>query len=67
MKYYCLPIDSAIFSSINLPIIPYWDPGPTFLLFWSPNILGDLLSRYTKGIIFIFPWLMLWLAFPGRW
>jgi O-antigen ligase len=37
--------------------------GAYILLLWSPNILGDFLSRYSKSIIFIFPWLMLWLAY----
>jgi O-antigen ligase len=37
--------------------------GAYIILFWSPNVLGELFSRYTKSIIFIFPWLMLWLAF----
>jgi hypothetical protein len=37
--------------------------GVYIIFFWSPNVLGGLFSRYTKSIIFIFPWLMLWLAY----
>jgi hypothetical protein len=37
--------------------------GAYIILFWSPNVLVALFSRYTKIIIYIFPWLMLWLAF----
>ena len=40
--------------------------GAYIILLWSPNILGNLLSRYTKIIIFIFPWLMLWLAYSWQ-
>jgi len=38
--------------------------GTFLVLLWSPNILGDQCSLWTKIIIFIFPWLMLCLANP---
>jgi hypothetical protein len=37
--------------------------GVYIIFLWSPNVLGDFFSRYTKSIIYIFPWLMLWVAF----
>jgi O-antigen ligase len=40
--------------------------GAYIILLWSPNVLGNFFSRYTKSIIFIFPWLMLWLAYSWR-
>jgi hypothetical protein len=40
--------------------------GAYIIFLWSPNVTGGLFSRYTKSIIFIFPWLMLWLAFTWQ-
>ncbi len=40
--------------------------GACIILFLPPNVSGGLLSRYTKSIIYIFPWLMLWLAFSWK-
>ncbi len=36
--------------------------GVYSILLWSPNILGGHLSSWTQSVIYIFPWLMLWLA-----
>jgi O-antigen ligase len=36
------------------------------ILLWSPNILGDHFSYWTQIVIFIFPWLMLWLAYSWQ-
>jgi O-antigen ligase len=36
------------------------------ILLWSPNILGEHLSYWTQILIFIFPWLMLWLAYSWQ-
>jgi O-antigen ligase len=64
MKYLS-PIDrSSLFN--RLAYYSLLGSGVYLILLWSPNILGDLLSRYTKGLIFIFPWLMLWLAYSWQ-
>ena len=64
MKY-SLPSDRPSFFN-QLAYYALLASGAYILLFWSPNILGDLFSRYTKGIIFILPWLMLWLAYSWQ-
>ena len=40
--------------------------GAYTILLWSPNVLGHHFSRYTNIIIFISPWLMLWLAYSWQ-
>ena len=40
--------------------------GAYIILLWSPNVMGELFSRYTKSIIYIFPWLMLCLAYSWQ-
>ena len=40
--------------------------GAYIILLWSPNILGTHLSFWTQVVIFIFPWLMLWLAYSWQ-
>jgi len=40
--------------------------GAFIILLWSPNILGRYLSFWTQIIIYIFPWLMLWLAYSWQ-
>jgi hypothetical protein len=40
--------------------------GAYIILLWSPNILGGELGFWTQIIIFIFPWLMLWLAYSWQ-
>ena len=40
--------------------------GAYIILLWSPNILGRHLSFWTQIIIYIFPWLMLWLAYSWQ-
>jgi O-antigen ligase len=37
--------------------------GAYTILLWSPNTLGEHISAITKIIIYVFPWLMLCLAF----
>jgi len=64
MKY-SLPTDRPAFFN-QLAYYALLASGAYIILFWSPNILGDLFSRYTKGIIFILPWLMLWLAYSWQ-
>ena len=64
MKY-SLPTDQSSFLN-QLAYYALLASGAYILLFWSPNILGNLFSRYTKGIIFILPWLMLWLAYSWQ-
>lgn len=36
--------------------------GAYIILLWSPNVVGDHLSSNSKIIIYILPWLMLWLV-----
>ena len=40
--------------------------GAFILLLWSPNVLGKHVGRWTEIIIYIFPWLMLWLAYSWQ-
>ena len=40
--------------------------GAYIILLWSPNILGRHLSSWTQIVIYIFPWLMLWLAYSWQ-
>jgi O-antigen ligase len=61
MKYLSHIDRSSFFSQLTFYCL--LGSGAYIILLWSPHVLGDLLSRYSKGIIFIFPWLMLWLAY----
>ncbi|OGR29141.1 MAG: hypothetical protein A2139_13395 [Desulfobacca sp. RBG_16_60_12] len=61
MKYLS-HIDRSYFF-IQLTFYSLLGSGAYIIFFWSPNVLGELFSRYIKSIIFVFPWLMLWLAF----
>jgi O-antigen ligase len=64
MKYLS-PIDrSSLFN--QLAYYSLFGSGAYILLLWSPHLLGDLLSRYSKSSIFLFPWLMLWLAYSWQ-
>ena len=40
--------------------------GAYIILLWSPNILGRHLGFWTQIVIYIFPWLMLWLAYSWQ-
>jgi len=40
--------------------------GGYIIFLWSPNVLGDFVGSYTKIFIFIFPWLMLCLAYSWQ-
>ncbi len=40
--------------------------GVYTILLWSPNTLGEHISAITKIIIYVFPWLMLCLAFSWQ-
>lgn len=40
--------------------------GTYIILLWSPNVLNKHFSHYINILIFIFPWLMLWLAYPRQ-
>ena len=40
--------------------------GTYIVLLWSPNILGNYLSSWTQIVIFLFPWLMLWLVYSWQ-
>lgn len=64
MKYLSPINRSSLFN--QLAYYSLLGSGAYILLLWSPHILGDLLSRYSKGLIFIFPWLMLWLAYSWQ-
>jgi len=64
MKYLS-PIDRSSFFN-QLAYYSLLGSGVYLVLFWSPNILGGLLGSYPKSIIFIFPWLMLCLAYSWQ-
>ena len=40
--------------------------GGYIILLWSPNILGKYLSFWTQIVIYLIPWLMLWLAYSWQ-
>jgi hypothetical protein len=40
--------------------------GAYIILLWSPNILGQHINFWTQIAIYIFPWLMLWLAYSWQ-
>jgi hypothetical protein len=64
MKYLSHIDRSSFFN--QLAYYSLFGSGAYIIFLWSPNTLGELLSRYTKSIIFIFPWLMLWLAYSWQ-
>jgi O-antigen ligase len=40
--------------------------GVYSILLWSPNILGKHTGFWTQIVIYLFPWLMLWLAYSWQ-
>jgi O-antigen ligase len=40
--------------------------GAYIILLWSPNILGKHLTFWAQIVIYLFPWLMLWLAYSWQ-
>jgi O-antigen ligase len=40
--------------------------GTYIVLLWSPNVLGGDLGGWTKALIYVFPWLMLYLAYSQQ-
>jgi O-antigen ligase len=40
--------------------------GAYIILLWSPNILGKYSGFWTQIVIYLFPWLMLWLAYSWQ-
>jgi O-antigen ligase len=40
--------------------------GAYIIFLWSPHVMGNFFSRYTKIIIYIFPWLLVWLCFSWQ-
>jgi O-antigen ligase len=40
--------------------------GAYIILLWSPNILGDHRDLCSQILIYIFPWLLLWLAYSWK-
>jgi O-antigen ligase len=61
LSYICQPLlinQLAFYSLLG--------SGAYIILLWSPNILGTHITFYTQVVIFIFPWLMLWLAYSSQ-
>jgi hypothetical protein len=61
LSYICQPLlinQLAFYSLLG--------SGAYIILLWSPNILGTHITFYTQVVIFIFPWLMLWLAYSWQ-
>jgi O-antigen ligase len=40
--------------------------GAYIILLWSPNILGGHVGFWTQILIYIFPWLMLWVSYSWQ-
>jgi O-Antigen ligase len=60
---------SHIFQPVLLNQLAFYSllgSGAYIVLLWSPNILGRHLSSWTQIVIYIFPWLMLWLAYSWQ-
>jgi len=54
-------------SPLNqLAVLSFLGTGLFIIFLCSPNVLGDFFSRYTKLFIFIFPWVMLCLAYSWQ-
>jgi hypothetical protein len=64
MQY--LSLTNRSFSYNQLAFYSLLGSGAYIIFLWSPNVMGEFFSRYTKSIIYIFPWLMLWLAFSWQ-
>jgi hypothetical protein len=64
MKYLSLIVKPPILN--QLAFYSLMGSGAYAILLWSPNVLGEFFSRSTKSIIYIFPWLMLWLAYSWQ-
>jgi O-antigen ligase len=61
LSYICQPLllnQLAFYSLLG--------SGAYIILLWSPNILGRDISFRAQVVIFIFPWLMLWLAYSWQ-
>jgi O-antigen ligase len=61
MKY-LLTLDRQSFLN-QLAFYSLLGSGAFIILLWSPNVLGNHLGRWTKVIIYGFPWLMLCLTY----
>ncbi len=64
MKYLSWIVKPPILN--QLAFYSLMGSGAYIILLWSPNVLGEFFSRCTKNIIYIFPWLMLWLAYSWQ-
>ncbi len=64
MKYLLNFIGSRL--SNQLAFYTLLGSGVYTILLWSPNTLGEHISAITKIIIYVFPWLMLCLAFSWQ-
>jgi O-antigen ligase len=61
------PSPATAYSLLNqLTFYAFLASGAFIVLLWGPNVLGNHVSPLTQDIIFIFPWLMLWLSYAWK-
>ncbi len=64
MKYF-----SSIITAHRLNQLAFYSllgSGAYIIFLWPPNVLGNYFSRWTKVIIYLFPWLTLWLVYSWQ-
>jgi hypothetical protein len=64
MKYLSQIRQSHLFNQIAFYSL--LGSGAYIILLWSPNILGKYTGFWTQIVIYVFPWLMLWLAYSWK-
>ncbi len=64
MKYLLDKLHKPLFN--QLAFYSLLASGTFIILFWSPNVLGKYLTYWEKIIIYIFPWLMIWLVYSRQ-
>jgi O-antigen ligase len=64
MKHVLYRLDIPILN--QLALYSLLASGAFIILLWSPNVLGRHLTYWEKTIIYIFPWLMIWLLYSWQ-
>lgn len=64
MKYLSTLINQSFVN--QLAFYSLLGSGAFIILLWSPNVLGEYSGHWAKIIIYIFPWLMLCLAYSQQ-
>ena len=61
MKYLLTRLNNPFFN--RLALCALLASGAFIILLWSPNVLGRHINHEGKIIIYIFPWIMIWLVY----